>query len=84
MFNNSKEFEIALLKTLRAIHNDSDNIDSWQDNLSDLQLHDVLDHALSTRLVTGIQLRLNTQEMLTVSLQSPRLTYEGLKFIEEQ
>lgn len=84
MFNNSKEFEVALLNTLKAIHNDSDNIDSWQANLSDLQLHDVLEHALNSHLVTGIQLRLNAQETLTVSLQIPRLTYEGMKFIEEQ
>lgn len=84
MFNNSKEFEVALQKVLKAIHMNSDNIDSWQDKLSDLQLNDVLEHALNSHLVTGIQLRLNSQGTLTLSLQSPRLTYQGLKFIERQ
>ena len=83
MFNNSKEFESALLSVLEAIHSDSDNVGSWQNNLSDIAFHDVLEYALNSHLATGLKVKLGADDTLSISISSPRLTYEGLKFIEK-
>lgn len=86
MFKDSKSFEDALLLVLKAIHNNGevDNFGVWQNELTDLQFNDVLEYALNARLLTGLKPKLGADESLSISVSSPRLTYEGLKLIEQQ
>lgn len=84
MFENTIDFDQALLVALKGIHNDPDNIDSWQNDLSSLAFNDVLEHALNSRLAKGFTLLVGADGGLTISLQGPRLTNEGLRYLEAQ
>ncbi|GEM_PF-4523247 len=86
MFRSSKEFEDLLLNVLKSVYREDEleitNLtDSWQDDISDLQFHDVLAYAVDKGLLTGIRPELESDGSLFIHLSTPRLTYDGLKFI---
>ncbi|MEK5070757.1 hypothetical protein [Sporosarcina sp. FSL K6-1508] len=84
MFENDIDFNQALLVALKGIHDEPEDIDFWHNDLSGLAFTEVLKHALNFRLATGFTLLVGADEGLTVSFQDPKLTNEGLWYLEDR
>lgn len=84
LFKSTTEFEAALLEALKTINNE-ESIIKWAENNGhdDIELNDIIEEALSQGLVNGIKPRLGIGGDLTISENSPRLTYAGLGYLEK-
>ncbi len=82
MFDSTDKFKWALESVLKAIKKGLP-VEEWQGKMSDIEFHDVLEYALRVGYMTGIKVKLGAQDDLTISLSSPRLTYEGLQYLEK-
>lgn len=81
MFTHTNQFKSEIYRILRLIQ--GGNTSDWQGDLDDVELHDVLQHLLDQGLATGYSLKLGAQGDLSISLKTPRLTYEGLQMHEK-
>lgn len=81
MFRSTTQFEGAVLKFLNSVNTTSDQ-NQWQGSLDDIEYHDVIEHAISHDYITGLSPKLGADGMLSLSLNSPRLTFNGLRYLE--
>lgn len=82
MFDSTDKFNWALESVLKAI-NQGLPVREWQGKMSDIEFHDVLEYALRIGYMTGVKVRLGARGDFTLSVSSPRLTYEGLQYLEK-
>ncbi|MEC1744159.1 hypothetical protein [Schinkia azotoformans] len=82
MFTSSKDFERALFNTLKAIQHGIGKFENVPKGLSDVQFFDVLEYALKNNYLKGIRPHLEPDGVFSCSSKFLRLTYEGLKYIE--
>jgi len=82
MFTSSKDFEIAMYKCLFAI-NSGKSYKTLDNEYDLLDLNEALYKAFTLGYVTGIHGgKRNANGHICIDISNPRLTYEGLKFIE--
>lgn len=82
MFKTAKQFEESLLFVLTGILNHPENENEWRKDLDDLDFKDILAYAKENVFIFGIAYGFDSYEKFVVDKNNPRLSYEGLKFIE--
>ncbi|WP_410768115.1 hypothetical protein [Fontibacillus sp. BL9] len=82
MFKSTAQFEACLVKVLVSILNEEPDANKWCPGISDIELNDVIAQALLSGFITGVQPQL-TGDQLHLVVSYPRLTYNGLQFLEK-
>lgn len=81
MFTSSKDFEIAMYKCLSAV-NCGKSYTTLDKEYDLLDLNEAINKASELGYINGIYGRRVASGSIYIDVSNPRLTYEGLKFIE--
>jgi len=83
MFKTVNEFEKAKNDVIKLIHEKNSEFRAHIE-LDDIDLHDILDHLISEKLILGVVVSLDDSGKLILTENHPRLSYDGLIFREEE
>ncbi len=81
MFTSSKDFEIAMYKCLSAV-NSGKSYTTLKSEYDSLYLSEAINKASELGYIDGIHPIRVADGSIHIDISEPRLTYEGLKFIE--
>lgn len=84
MFKSTSEFDDAILRILRSLRDDGySGIDTLQHSsgFTDEDFTDAIQRAIDIGLIVGLDYH-KVHGSIMYSESNPRLTYDGLKFIE--
>jgi hypothetical protein len=83
MFKSKEELKSLMYDILNTLNNDS-NVDNLVSKFKskDKDFNTALEECINRNLILGITRRCN-QNSVMLSADNPRLSYEGLKFIED-
>ncbi|WP_342570661.1 hypothetical protein MKY85_20685 [Paenibacillus sp. FSL R5-0749] len=82
MFQSTIEFNQAIYTILKNVQNGDTDFFANLD-LEDLDAYDALEKAVNFGYLLGVSARLGAGGSVMISKSNPRLSYEGLDFVEK-
>ncbi len=83
MFKSTKEFNDAMFRILESIRDGKNFRDGLEESLGNENFDDALERCIKTGLVTGLSpQRVASGNLVIDIIGNPRLTFDGLKFLE--